>query len=128
MDVSVLYTFIDKFKYLWQSWQDANLSIDTRAGQAWARLDIRLGHAPGPLLHRQHQAHPRPHGDSPTRRRRRERRAQARQANAADTAAHTAPDSAVEVDDLVPSTLEASVQVTLPHPPITAEAAVQSTF
>ena len=127
MDVSVLDTFIDRFKYLWQSGQDANLYIDTRAGQAWARLDIRLGHAPGPLLHRQHQAHPRPHGDSPTRRRRRERRAQARQANAADTAAHTAPDSAVEVDDLVPSTLEASVQVTLPHPPITAEAAVQPT-
>ena len=80
MDVSVLYTFIDKFKYLWQSGQDANLSIDTRAGQAWAQLDIHLGHD-GPLLHHQHQAHPRLHGDSPTRRR--EWRAQACQANAA---------------------------------------------
>ena len=47
MDVSVLETFIDKFKYLWQSGQDATLTEERRAGQAWIWLEVQLGQAPG---------------------------------------------------------------------------------
>ena len=65
MDVSVLETFIDKFKYLWQSGQNATLNVNTRAGQACIRLEVQLGQAPGPLHHR--QAHSRAHRDSPAR-------------------------------------------------------------
>ena len=54
MKVGVLDTFIDKFKYLWQSGLDAHLFVDTKAGQAWCRLDVRLGHAPGPLHQQLH--------------------------------------------------------------------------
>ena len=127
MDVSVLDTFIHKFKHIWLSGQDASLTIDTRAGQAWACLRVPLGLAPGPVHHIPHKAHTQPHRDSPTRRRRRERRANARQANAAATAAHIAPKAAEEVDNPVPSTMEAAVQVNLPHPPTTAEAAEEAT-
>ena len=42
------------------------------------------------------------------------------------TAAHISPDAAVEVDDLVPSTVEAAVEVSLPYKPTTAESAVQA--
>ena len=85
MNIAVIDTFIDKFKYLWQSGLDAHLFVDTKAGQAWCRLDVRLGHAPGPL-HQQLHPQPGPRRDGPARRRRRERRALARAALAAGKA------------------------------------------
>ena len=118
MDVSVLETFIDKFKYLWQSGQDAKLTVDTSAGQAWARIDIKLGQAPGPL-HHQH-VHPRRHCDSPARQRRRERRARDRKVAAA-AVAQTVPNAAAE--EVL--TVEAAVQV-VPQKPSTSDAAVQA--
>ena len=123
MDVSVLYTFIDQFKYLWQSGQDATLTVDTRAGQASIRLKVQLGQA-GPLHHQ--KAHPQAHRDSPAQRRRRERRARDREEKATAEAAQIVPNEAEEVDDLIVSTVEAAVQVVAPKPS-TLNAAVQAT-
>ena len=50
-------TFIFKFKQLWQSGLEAHLNLDTKAGQAWVGLRVRLGYALGPL-HQQENFHP----------------------------------------------------------------------
>ena len=56
MDGSEMDTFIHKFKQLWKSGQEAHLDLDTKGGQAWVGLRLRLGHAPGPL-HQQENFH-----------------------------------------------------------------------
>ena len=117
MDVSVLATVIDKFKYLWQSGQDATLTVDTRAGKAWIKLEVQLGHSPGPL-------HNQAHRDTPTRRRRRERRARAREEKATEEAAATVHDDP-EIATLIVTTVDAAVQVAPPKPSL-VEAAVQA--
>ena len=49
MDCSEVDRFISKFKLLWQLGHEANLDLDTKAGQVWVGLRVHLGHAPGPL-------------------------------------------------------------------------------
>ena len=124
MNVSVLDTFITKFKLLWQSGHDAHLAVDTQAGQAWVRLDVRLGYIPGPhhqQVHPQHRPQPQ-HRDGPARRRRRQRRADARAAKAADL---TNDDASVEDAAPVPSVAETAAQ-SVPANPSTEEAAAQA--
>lgn len=124
MNVSVLDTFITKFKLLWQSGHDAHLAVDTQAGQAWVRLDVRLGYIPGPHHQQVHpQRRPQPqHRDGPARRRRRQRRADARAAKAADL---TNDDASVEDAAPVPSVAETAAQ-SVPANPSTEEAAAQA--
>ena len=69
-------SLISKIKTLWSAGIDANLFLETKAGQAWGTLRVCLGDHP--LCHQpppHHQEHSR---DSPARRRRRERREAAR--------------------------------------------------
>ena len=47
-----LETFVQKFKYLWKSGQDAHLDIEAHAGQAWVGLRLRLGEDPGTAVER----------------------------------------------------------------------------
>ena len=77
MPYSELDSFIQKFKQLWHSGVNCHLDVHTHAGQAWARLHVQLGHAPGPL-HCQLPPHfpPSPRSkNTPSRQRRRARRA-----------------------------------------------------
>jgi hypothetical protein len=81
METSELDKFVHKFKNLWKSGLDAHLDIDTSAGQAWVILRVRLGHAPGPLLHQDNPHFPanlKRTRDGPSRCRRRIRRTAAR--------------------------------------------------
>ena len=83
MDMSELPSFVNKFRSLWKSGLDAHLELHSRAGQAWVRLGVQLGHPPGPVQHPPHCPPPRKKArNGPSRQRRRERRAAARAAKA----------------------------------------------
>ena len=83
MDMSELQSFVNKFRSLWKSGLDAHLELHSRAGQAWVRLGVQLGHPPGPVQHPPHCPPPRKKArNGPSRQRRRERRAAARAAKA----------------------------------------------
>ena len=68
-------SFLGKFMHLWQSGRDADLHLETRAGQACVVLRLGLGVHP-----HQHQVKK----VSPSRQRRRDRRAAARQESSAN--------------------------------------------
>ena len=79
MDRCEISTFISKFYQLWHSGHEAHLDLDTKAGQAWVGIRVRLGHAPGPL-HQQENFHlPQRTRNSPSRQRRRVKHAAERQ-------------------------------------------------
>jgi hypothetical protein len=48
MALTELDTFVQKFKQLWKSDQDAHLNLESHAGKAWVGLRLRLGEEPGP--------------------------------------------------------------------------------
>ena len=74
MAVSEIDSFVCKFKYLWHVGFDANLKVDTNAGNAWVTLQAGLGRPSSHpfLIPHQHGHDVRRSG--PARRRRRERR------------------------------------------------------
>ena len=68
-----LGTFLLKFKQLWKSGLDAYLELESKAGQAWVGLHLRLGDERGGPIHGPSQfSKPK---SSPARDRRRKRRA-----------------------------------------------------
>ena len=75
-----LDTFIQKFRYLWNSGLDARLNLESYAGQAWVGLQLRLGHGQGPP-HQVQTVLPKNsrNRDNPSRQRRRARCAAARE-------------------------------------------------
>ena len=82
MDGTEIDTFIFKFKQLWKSGLIAHLDLDTKDGQAWVGLRVRLGHAPGPLHQQENFHYPQRTRNCPSRLRRRARRAAERQEKA----------------------------------------------
>ena len=94
MALSELDSFLLKFKCLWKTGYDAHLDFDTKAGEAWVGLRVRLGRVHGPL----EQLFPQPQTRSrngPSRQRRRERRAAARK-EVEETSHSETQDNAVE--------------------------------
>ena len=84
MPYSELDSFILKFKHLWHSGVNCHLDVHSHAGQAWANLNVQLGHAPGPLHHQlppHFPTSPRSK-NTPSRQRRRARRAAQRKEKA----------------------------------------------
>ena len=71
-----IHSFVGKFVSLWQLGLDANLHLNTKAGEAHVNLIVGLGQAPLPP----HQAPNLPRAFRPSRMRRRERRAAVRSA------------------------------------------------
>ena len=65
-------SFLNKFKDLWLAGHQANLSFETKDGQAWATLRVCLGDHPSNYENAKHV--------KPSQERRRERRAEARAA------------------------------------------------
>ena len=82
MDGTEMDTIIFKFKQLCRSGLEAHLDLDTKAGQAWVGLRVRLGHLPGPLYQHKHFYLPQRTRNSPSRQRRCARRAAERQEQA----------------------------------------------
>ena len=80
MEHSEFDSFIRKFCNLWHLGADAHLDVETRAGQAWVGLRVRLGQAQGDV--HPHQNLTRKARSSPSRVRRREQRAAARKMEA----------------------------------------------
>ena len=91
-----LDTFIHKFKTLWNSGLDANLNVETHAGQAWVSLRVQLGKAPGPL--HPHFPHHKPR-HSPSRERRRVRRADARRKTAEEETNEESKEKETVIED-----------------------------
>ena len=56
------HSFIGKFVSLWQNGLDANLSVNSRGGEAWINLHVGLGQAH--LPHQQEPGHVRFPGPS----------------------------------------------------------------
>ena len=48
MALTELDTFVQKFKQLWKSGQDAHLDLESHNGKAWVGLRLQLGDEPGP--------------------------------------------------------------------------------
>ena len=85
--------FVRKFVSLWQAGWDANLHVETTAGNAFVSLKVGLGQA------KHHVNIDGCRGGSPSRQRRRERRAAARHFDAStEEVMATAKDKAVNVD------------------------------
>ena len=73
MLVSEADTLVQKLHQLWRAGHTAHLDLDTRAGEAWVGLRVKLGQAPGPA----HEQFPPPRRHrGPAYRRRQERRRQ----------------------------------------------------
>ena len=66
-----LETFVQKFQQLWKCGLDAHLEVESRAGQAWVGLHLRLGDEPGTV---QTASNRKKSCSSPARDRRRARR------------------------------------------------------
>ena len=121
MALSELDSFLLKFKCLWKTGYDAHLDFDTKAGEAWVGLRVRLGRVHGPL----EQLFPKPQTRSrngPSRQRRRERRAAARK-EVEETSHSETQDNAVEAS--IPETQSDVAEASYIHEEVTdAEEAI----
>ena len=69
MAANELDSFVYKFKNLWRTGQEAKLNVRTKAGNAWVKLSVGLGHPldlPPPQQHVPRDVHD---GNSRVRRR-----------------------------------------------------------
>ena len=107
--------YLDKFREVWQTGQDACITIECHAGgQAWLSIHQRL--PPPPHLFKQHRGRPSPSRLRRRARRERERSAAVKAANESESASTTVAQTPPSHDAAVQAEVTAAEQAASPAP------------
>ena len=108
--------YLDKFREVWQTGQDACITIECHAGQAWLSIHQRLPPPPPPHPFKQHRGRPSPSRLRRRARRERERSAAVKATNESESASTTVAQIPPSHDAAVQAEVTAAEQAASPAP------------